>query len=1099
MQDQDDRPQWQRRQHQRMDQPEGSDGVSSGGMGSGQGDISDDLMMKVRQQQQLLDFEKKREAQQKLMEQQQLALLEAQRTESQQRNRPPGPPGSGQPLNPPGMPSTPSIRSSGVSMVSAPLPPPGMGPPGVMQGNSSGSQGGPPSMMQQGNSQRPPMPPMMSQSRPPPPPMQQSGPRPLMQQMVERPPMSQGAPRPLMQHGDRASMPQSGGPQAGPPMSQSGGTPMQQGGPQMQQRGPPMSQSGPPMSQGVPMMSQGGPPMSQGGPMPPGGPPMPPGGPPQMPQGGPPQMPQGGPPMPQGGPPPMSQGGPPPMSQGGPPLMSQSGPPPMPQGGPPPMSQGGPPMSQGGPPPMPQGGPPPMSQGGRPPMPQGGPPMPPGGPPPMSQSGPPPMSQGGPPPMSQSGQPSQAGGAGQNKDQTSTSDSSKTPLSSSGIPYNGPAGVPPRPNPPKQIATGPKEMRLAPALEKMLEFKSLRETELGTDKEDKENEEDNEDTFNEEETESKNEKEEVNDDEIDDDDADDDADANDIITKEQSKESKNKRKKKKKKKARRNRVEQQKKPKKKDKKKDKKDDVVIEYIQEQPELDPYDPNYHIFARIFEAFKIEEPEKPKEVKVEDPELTKPKEEAPPKIKGLQEDDDDDDDDDEVMPDDEDGPKISKKKLKKLTRLTVAQLKQLVTRPDVVEMHDVTARDPRLLVHLKATRNSVPVPRHWCYKRKYLQGKRGIEKTPFELPDFIKATGIEEMRAALQEKEDQKTLKSKMREKVRPKMGKIDIDYQKLHDAFFRFQTKPKMTVHGDLYYEAKEFETKLREKKPGNLSDDLKMALGMPVGANSEKVPPPWLIAMQRYGPPPSYPNLKIAGLNAPIPEGCMFGYHAGGWGKPPVDEHGKPLYGDVFGTQNPDFKTDIEEDDIDKTAWGELESESESESESEEEEEEDKDETGLITPAEGLMTPGGITSVPLGMETPDQIELRKRRIEDAMDQGGDTPALYQVLPEKKAAPVGGAMMGSAHVYDLTGVPAPKKPGEKVSTEAVEVSLNPEELDLDTAAMQAKYEQTVREQQSQLEKEDLSDMVAAHAAKQRKRKKAQQDTGKGAKKYKDFKF
>ena len=31
-------------------------------------------------------------------------------------------------------------------------------------------------------------------------------------------------------------------------------------------------------------------------------------------------------------------------------------------------------------------------------------------------------------------------------------------------------------------------MRLAPALEKMLEFKSLRETELGTDKEDKENE-----------------------------------------------------------------------------------------------------------------------------------------------------------------------------------------------------------------------------------------------------------------------------------------------------------------------------------------------------------------------------------------------------------------------------------------------------------------------------------------------------------------------------------------------------------------------------------------------------------------------------------
>jgi len=96
--------------------------------------------------------------------------------------------------------------------------------------------------------------------------------------------------------------------------------------------------------------------------------------------------------------------------------------------------------------------------------------------------------------------------------------------------------------------------------------------------------------------------------------------------------------------------------------------------------------------------------------------------------------------------------------------------------------------------------VTVPRHWCFKRKYLQGKRGIEKPPFDLPDFIKATGIMEMRQALQEKEDQKTLKAKMRERVRPKMGKIDIDYQKLHDAFFKWQTKPKMSIHGDLYYE-----------------------------------------------------------------------------------------------------------------------------------------------------------------------------------------------------------------------------------------------------------------------------------------------------------
>lgn len=124
---------------------------------------------------------------------------------------------------------------------------------------------------------------------------------------------------------------------------------------------------------------------------------------------------------------------------------------------------------------------------------------------------------------------------------------------------------------------------------------------------------------------------------------------------------------------------------------------------------------------------------------------------------------------------------------------------------------------------------------------------------------------------------------MREKVRPKMGKIDIDYQKLHDAFFKWQIKPKLTIHGDLYYEVilelvsystvwvaltflwevfpeeiffslsifylffslcfymthssafpsasqgKEFETRLKEKKPGDLSDELRIALGMPTG------------------------------------------------------------------------------------------------------------------------------------------------------------------------------------------------------------------------------------------------------------------------------
>ena len=61
-------------------------------------------------------------------------------------------------------------------------------------------------------------------------------------------------------------------------------------------------------------------------------------------------------------------------------------------------------------------------------------------------------------------------------------------------------------------------------------------------------------------------------------------------------------------------------------------------------------------------------------------------------------------------------------------------------------------------------------------------------------LAQATGIMEMRQALEEKEDAKSLKQKTRERVRPKMGKLTIDYQKLHDAFFRSELSQRPTIH-----------------------------------------------------------------------------------------------------------------------------------------------------------------------------------------------------------------------------------------------------------------------------------------------------------------
>lgn len=195
---------------------------------------------------------------------------------------------------------------------------------------------------------------------------------------------------------------------------------------------------------------------------------------------------------------------------------------------------------------------------------------------------------------------------------------------------------------------------------------------------------------------------------------------------------------------------------------------------------------------------------------------------------------------------------------------------------------------------------------------------------------------------------------------------------------------------------------------------------------------------------------------------------------------------------------------VDRSLWGELESESEESSEEEDEggpEEGDEagegpdgvaDTSGLVTPAEGLITPSGLSSIPAGMETPETIELRKRKIENEME-GGETPVLYQILPERRNERIGSSMMASTHVYDMTGVSGGVPPPSMLNTGGrrttatttdregiVELALDPSELDMDSDAMAVRYEQQMREQQSQLQKEDLSDMLAEHVARQKVR-------------------
>jgi splicing factor 3B subunit 2 len=444
--------------------------------------------------------------------------------------------------------------------------------------------------------------------------------------------------------------------------------------------------------------------------------------------------------------------------------------------------------------------------------------------------------------------------------------------------------------------------------------------------------------------------------------------------------------------------------------------------------------------------------------------------------------------------EDKLKLSRKAQKKINTMSIAQLKAAVSKPELVEWTDVNSPDPTLLLAIKGAKNVVPVPTHWNLKREYLSSKRGIEKSAFALPKFIAETGISEMRDALAEKQEGMTLKQKQRERVQGKTGKLDIDYGKLYDAFFRRQTKPEMTRYGEVYFEGKEYETNLRHLRPGELSDELKESLGMTPGG-----PPPWLINQQRFGPPPSYPGLKIPGVNAPIPPGSSWGFQPGQYGKPPTDDNGRPLFGgDFLGlTEQQQLQVQPTQlgEPVERSIWGGLRAEGESDEESEEEEEEeeggedgDVDMTGTqtsMTSASALPSEiGGTESIG------GEFTLRKQRkgIETEEPRGAPRSA-HTILPEKNIQSTG--FFGGEHAYDLDAArrdPFGQDNNKKRKAGDIDVSVDVDALGdgdkLSKDDMKKHYEaQKKAESQGQwqsIDQDDLSEMIAAESRKRQKR-------------------
>lgn len=514
---------------------------------------------------------------------------------------------------------------------------------------------------------------------------------------------------------------------------------------------------------------------------------------------------------------------------------------------------------------------------------------------------------------------------------------------------------------------------------------------------------------------------------------------------------------------------------------------------EEEDIPLDDPLYDQFANIFEKFKHEDKA--------DPSLTEPEK---PEVFY--------DDDDNIQSEDEEQEtkkRLSKKAKKAAGKLSIAELKAIVKRPEVVEWTDNSAQDPKLLVNIKSTRNVVPVPNHWSLKREYLSSKRGIEKASFALPKFLADTGISEMRDATLEKQAEASLKQKQRERVQPKMGKLNLDYNKMYDAFFRLQTKPHLTRYGEVYYEGKEYEINLRHLRPGDLSDELKEALNIPPGA-----PPPWLINMQKVGPPPSYPALKIPGLNAPPPPGASWGFHPGGYGKPPVDAQNKELWGgDVFGRggETEDEKTkdglfQADKQEVDKSLWGELlpnpepdEDEDAEEDEDSENEDDEEEEVSASGPFGGMDTPSGITStIPTDFGThsmAEEFNLRKARRGTETEESHHPRSAGTRLQERSIRAEG--MFGGERAYNLpsqqerSNVPmlGSEDRGKKRKAGDVDVSIDAEALErngnLSKDEIRKQYEaQRTREGAGSwkgvVDQEDLSQMIAEESAKRQKR-------------------
>ncbi|PRT52914.1 hypothetical protein B9G98_00534 [Wickerhamiella sorbophila] len=180
-------------------------------------------------------------------------------------------------------------------------------------------------------------------------------------------------------------------------------------------------------------------------------------------------------------------------------------------------------------------------------------------------------------------------------------------------------------------------------------------------------------------------------------------------------------------------------------------------------------------------------------------------------------------------------------KRRTKISLATLKEHTGRPELVQLWDADAKDPLFLIQLKSAPGVVQVPPTW---QSSFFKSRFYRRPAYRLPQNISDTGIMDLRDVYED--EQETLTQKSRQRVQPKLGKLDVDFRKLHAAFFKFQQKPRLSSFGSVYDPSKQqaADVNFDQFTPGVLSDRLRGALGL--GPHDE---PPWAKTQEKIGLP----------------------------------------------------------------------------------------------------------------------------------------------------------------------------------------------------------------------------------------------------------